>query len=70
MANHGNLSEEISMKKDNPMKKNPKKREAVVRNISELPWIQYPGHYDRALSKEIVSRNTTDSVIFDYRIWW
>jgi mannose-6-phosphate isomerase-like protein (cupin superfamily) len=50
------------------MKKNQKKRQAVIRNIAELPWIQYPGHYDRALSKEIVSPNTTDSKIFDYRI--
>jgi quercetin dioxygenase-like cupin family protein len=44
------------------------KRKAVVRNLSELQWIQYPGHFDRALSKEIVSPNTTDSEIFDYRI--
>ena len=56
------------MKKDYSMKKKSKKREAVVRNISELPWIQYPGHHDRALSKEIVSPKTTDSAIFDYRI--
>ena len=50
------------------MKNKTKKRQAVVRNLAELPWIQYPGHFDRALSKEIVSPNTTDSKIFDYRI--
>jgi quercetin dioxygenase-like cupin family protein len=50
------------------MKNKTKKRQAVVRNLAELPWIQYPGHFDRALSKEIVSTNTTDSKIFDYRI--
>ena len=50
------------------MKNKTKKRQAVVRNLAELPWIQYSGHFDRALSKEIVSTNTTDSKIFDYRI--
>ena len=48
--------------------KKTKPRKAVIRHLSEIPWIQYPGHFDRALSKEIVSPNTTDSKIFDYRI--
>lgn len=41
---------------------------AVTRNLAELLWIQYPGHYNQALSKAIVSPETVGSRFFDHRI--
>ncbi len=43
-------------------------KKAVTRNLGELLWKQYPGHYNQALSKEIASPATTGSRFFDYRI--
>jgi len=43
-------------------------KKAVTRNLAELLWIQYPGHFDRALSKAIVSPETVGSRFFDHRI--
>jgi mannose-6-phosphate isomerase-like protein (cupin superfamily) len=43
-------------------------KEAVTRNLSELLWIQYPGHFNRALSKAIVTPATVGSRFFDHRI--
>lgn len=45
-----------------------KKKYAVTRNLGELLWIQYPGHHDQALSKAIVTPETTGSRFFDHRI--
>ncbi len=44
------------------------KKQAVTRNLGELMWIQYPGHFNRALSKAIVSPETVGSRFFDHRI--
>lgn len=41
---------------------------AVTRNLAELLWIQYPGHFNHALSKAIVSPETVGSRFFDHRI--
>ena len=41
---------------------------AITRNLGELLWIQYPGHFHQALSKAIVSPETTRSRFFDHRI--
>lgn len=41
---------------------------AVTRNLGELLWIQYPGHFHQALSKAIVSPDTMHSRFFDHRI--
>ncbi|WP_417670412.1 cupin domain-containing protein [Roseibium sp.] len=44
------------------------KGEAVVRNIAEEPWQQFPGHFGSALSKALVHPDTTGSKQLDYRI--
>lgn len=44
------------------------KPRAVTRNLAELPWIQYPGHFHQALSKAIVTPATVGSRFFDHRI--
>jgi len=41
---------------------------AVVRNLAELQWIQYPGHHNQALSKAIVTPEMNGSKFFDHRI--
>jgi mannose-6-phosphate isomerase-like protein (cupin superfamily) len=41
---------------------------AVTRNLAELPWVQYPGHFHQALSKAIVTPDTVGSRFFDHRI--
>ncbi|MEH3148678.1 MAG: cupin domain-containing protein [Methylobacterium frigidaeris] len=41
---------------------------AVTRNLAELPWTQYPGHFHHALSKAIVTPATVGSRFFDHRI--
>ncbi|WP_250504722.1 cupin domain-containing protein [Caballeronia sp. AZ7_KS35] len=45
-----------------------KEKQAVTRNLAELRWIQYPGHFEQALSKAIVTPDTTGSRFFDHRI--
>ncbi len=45
-----------------------KKKQAVTRNLAELLWVQYPGHYNQALSKAIVTPDTVGSRFFDHRI--
>lgn len=42
--------------------------QAVVRNIAEEPWQQFPGHFGGALSKALVHPATTGSRQLDYRI--
>ena len=43
-------------------------KRAVTRNLAELPWVQYPGHFNQALSKAIVTPATVGSRFFDHRI--
>ena len=43
-------------------------KKAVTRNLGELLWVQYPGHFNQALSKAIVSPETTGCRFFDYRL--
>ena len=43
-------------------------RRAITRNLAELPWVQYPGHFNQALSKAIVTPATVGSRFFDHRI--
>lgn len=45
-----------------------KKKQAVTRNLAELMWVQYPGHYNQALSKAIITPDTVGSRFFDHRI--
>jgi len=45
-----------------------KARAAVIRNVVETPWKQYPGHFGGALSKPLVRPETTGSRLVDYRI--
>ena len=42
--------------------------QAVVRNIAEVPWQQFPDHYGGALSKPLVMPETAGSHNVDYRI--
>jgi len=48
--------------------KSKAKRGAVVHNIAEIPWKQFPGHFGSALSKPLVGPETAGSWLMDYRI--
>jgi mannose-6-phosphate isomerase-like protein (cupin superfamily) len=50
------------------MKKTATRVPAVIRNVVETPWKQYPGHFGGALSKPLVRPETTRSRLVDYRI--
>ncbi len=41
---------------------------AVIRNIAEEPWREFPGHHGGALSKALVRPETVGSRRIDYRI--
>lgn len=41
---------------------------AIIRNIAEEPWQQFPAHFGGALSKALVHPTTTGSRQLDYRI--
>jgi mannose-6-phosphate isomerase-like protein (cupin superfamily) len=41
---------------------------AVVRNIAEVPWQQFPGHFGGALSKALVSPESCGARRLDHRI--
>jgi quercetin dioxygenase-like cupin family protein len=41
---------------------------AVIRNVVEEPWQQFPGHFGGALSKALVRPETAGSKLVDYRI--
>lgn len=41
---------------------------ASVRNINEIPWQQFPGHFGGALSKALVRPDAAGSRLVDYRI--
>lgn len=43
-------------------------KKAVTRNLGELLWTQYPGHFNQALSKAIVTPDAVGSRFFDHRI--
>lgn len=45
-----------------------KKAEPFVRNIVEVPWKEYPGHFGGALSKPLVDPETSDATLIDHRI--
>ncbi len=45
-----------------------KKPEAFVRNITEVPWKEYPGHFGGALSKPLVDPEASESRLIDHRI--
>jgi mannose-6-phosphate isomerase-like protein (cupin superfamily) len=44
------------------------KPQAVIRNIAEVPWKEYPDHFGGALSKPLVQPETAGSTRIDYRI--
>jgi len=41
---------------------------ARIRNVVELPWQEFPGHFGGALSKPLVRPETAGSRLIDYRI--
>jgi len=41
---------------------------ALIRNVVEVPWQQFPGHFGSALSKPLVRPETAGSRLIDYRI--
>jgi mannose-6-phosphate isomerase-like protein (cupin superfamily) len=43
-------------------------RRAFIRNIAEVPWREFPGHFGGALSKPLVMPETAASQRIDYRI--
>ena len=50
------------------MKKKKRSAAAVIRNIVETPWKQFPNHFGGALSKPLSCPETTGSRLVDYRI--
>ena len=50
------------------MKKFKKQRAALIRNVVEVPWQEFPGHFGGALSKALVRPETAGSRLIDYRI--
>ena len=44
------------------------KRRAFIRNIAEVPWLEFPNHYGGALSKPLVMPDTAGAKYIDYRI--
>jgi quercetin dioxygenase-like cupin family protein len=44
------------------------KHGAVLRNIAEVPWKEYPNHFGGALSKPLVTPETAGARHLDYRI--
>jgi len=49
-------------------KSKPKKAAALIRNVVEVPWQEFPGHFGGALSKPLVRPETAGSRLIDYRI--
>ena len=43
-------------------------RQAFIRNIAEVPWLEFPNHFGGALSKPLVMPDTAGSRHIDYRI--
>ena len=44
------------------------KRSALIRNIAEVPWREFPNHFGGALSKPLVRPENSASRHIDYRI--
>jgi len=44
------------------------KPQVLIRNIAEVPWRQFPGHFGGALSKPLVMPETAGARHLDYRI--
>ena len=49
-------------------RKSPGAPEPFVRNIAEIAWQEYPGHFGGALSKALVRPETCGSRRIDFRI--
>ena len=45
-----------------------KNSKAFIRNIAEVPWKEYPGHFGGALSKPLVDPGANESRLIDHRI--
>ncbi len=43
-------------------------RKAVIRNIAEVPWKEFPGHFGGALSKPLVDEAGLGAQHLDHRI--
>ena len=50
------------------MIKSKKRRKALIRNVVEVPWQEFPDHFGSALSKPLVRPETAGSRLIDYRI--
>jgi mannose-6-phosphate isomerase-like protein (cupin superfamily) len=50
------------------MAKSKAKPAALIRNVVEVPWQEFPGHFGGALSKALVRPETAGSRLIDYRI--
>jgi mannose-6-phosphate isomerase-like protein (cupin superfamily) len=48
--------------------KSKQKTAALIRNVAEVPWQEFPGHFGGALSKALVRPETAGSQLIDYRI--
>ena len=48
--------------------KNKPRATAVIRNVVEVPWQEFPGHFGGALSKALVRPETAGTALIDYRI--
>ena len=48
--------------------KSKQKPTALIRNVVEVPWQEFPGHFGGALSKPLVRPETAGSRLIDYRI--
>ena len=48
--------------------KNKQSATALIRNVVEVPWHEFPGHFGGALSKALVRPETAGSRLIDYRI--
>jgi mannose-6-phosphate isomerase-like protein (cupin superfamily) len=60
---------EAIAREDGTMAKRPADaRKAMIRNIAETPWREFPGHFGGALSKPLVGPETTGARHIDYRI--
>ena len=44
------------------------RRKAFIRNIAQVPWLEFPNHFGGALSKPLVMPATAGSHHIDYRI--
>jgi mannose-6-phosphate isomerase-like protein (cupin superfamily) len=44
------------------------RRKAFIRNIAEVRWLEFPGHFGGALSKPLVMPDTAQARHIDYRI--